>query len=77
MLWAPGSPSLYKLRSTLLINGKAIDQETNSFGIRQATFDVNRGLLINGRHIKINGVCLHGDGGAVGTAVPERVWSDD
>ena len=45
-----------------------------TFGIRDIKFDVDRGFLLNGEHIKLNGVCIHGDGGSVGTAVPERIW---
>ena len=43
-------------------------------GIRRAEFDADRGFLLNGKQVKLNGVCLHHDGGAVGAAVPERVW---
>ncbi len=43
-------------------------------GIRSAVFDVNRGFLLNGEHVKLNGVCVHQDAGCVGSAVPERMW---
>jgi beta-galactosidase len=36
--------------------------------------DADQGFLLNGHRCKINGVCLHHDGGCVGAAVPERVW---
>jgi len=74
MLWSPRSPYIYGLRSTLLVHGIAVDQDTTTFGVRDVNFDVDRGLLINGQHFKMNGVCIHGDGGSVGAAVPERVW---
>ena len=35
---------------------------------------MDRGFLLNGKQVKLNGVCLHHDGGSVGAAVPERVW---
>ncbi len=73
-LWSVDDPRLYTLRSTVLRNGEAIDGEDTTFGIRSATFDADRGFLLNGRQVKINGVCLHHDGGCVGAAVPERVW---
>jgi beta-galactosidase len=73
-LWSVGSPHLYTARCTLHSKGRQLDQETTTFGIREVKFDVDRGLLLNGEHIKLNGVCIHGDGGSVGTAVPERVW---
>jgi beta-galactosidase len=73
-LWSPATPQLYQARVTLVADGSPVDTETTSFGIRDVRFDVDRGLLLNGEHIKMNGVCIHGDGGSVGTAVPERVW---
>ena len=45
-----------------------------TFGIREVKFDVDRGFLLNGEHVKMNGVCIHGDCGSVGTAVPEGMW---
>jgi beta-galactosidase len=73
-LWSVTTPHLYRVRCTLRSRGTQIDQETTTFGIRHIAFDVDRGFLLNGEHIKLNGVCIHGDGGAVGTAVPERLW---
>jgi beta-galactosidase len=35
---------------------------------------VDKGFLLNGEQVKMNGVCVHDDGGAVGVAVPARVW---
>jgi beta-galactosidase len=73
-LWSGTTPHLYQVRCTLHSGGVKIDQETTTFGIRHIVFDVARGFLLNGEHVKLNGVCIHGDGGAVGTAVPERLW---
>jgi beta-galactosidase len=73
-LWFTQSPHLYMARCTLHSNRKQLDQETATFGIRDIKFDVDKGFLLNGEHVKLNGVCIHGDGGSVGTAVPERVW---
>jgi beta-galactosidase len=73
-LWSTGSPHLYTARCTLHSKGTQLDQETTTFGIRNIKFDVDKGFLLNGEHVKLNGVCIHGDGGSVGTAVPERVW---
>jgi beta-galactosidase len=72
-LWSPDSPSLYRVRTELLVNGTVVDSTETSFGVRNVDFDVNRGLLINGVQVKMRGVCLHHDGGAVGAAVPEAV----
>jgi beta-galactosidase len=73
-LWSVAAPHLYSLRSTLRLSGRELDQATTSFGIRDIEFDADRGFLLNGEHVKMNGVCIHGDGGSVGTAIPERIW---
>lgn len=73
-LWSGERPELYRLRSALAAGGGEVDAVTTSFGVRSVVFDPDRGLLLNGRRVKMNGVCIHGDGGSVGAAVPERVW---
>ena len=73
-LWSPSGPYLYQLHSRVTAGGQVADEYETSFGIREAVFDADRGFLLNGQHLKLNGVCLHHDGGAVGAAVPERVW---
>jgi beta-galactosidase len=73
-LWSVEDPALYTLRSMLLAQGQVVDQYETPFGIRKIAFDVDRGFLLNDRPVKLNGVCLHHDGGCVGAAVPERVW---
>ena len=73
-LWSVATPHLYTVRSTVRSGEEQLDQDSVTFGIREIKFDVDRGFLLNGEHIKLNGVCIHGDGGSVGTAVPERIW---
>ena len=73
-LWTLEAPQLHAVETAVLADGVPTDSETTPFGIRDARFDVDRGFLLNGEHIKLNGVCLHGDCGAVGVAVPERMW---
>ncbi len=53
---------------------EVLDVYETPFGIREIRFDADRGFLLNGERTKINGVCLHHDGGCVGAAVPEGVW---
>ena len=74
-LWSVESPTMYRLRTVLLVGGRAVDSTTTHFGIRSIAWDKDRGFLLNGRRVKLNGVNLHHDGGAVGAAVPERVWA--
>jgi beta-galactosidase len=73
-LWSPGSPSLYSANQVLHNAGREADATTTLFGIRSIEFKPDEGFLLNGECVKINGVCLHDDGGAVGTAVPIRIW---
>jgi beta-galactosidase len=73
-LWSPAHPTLYTVRSTVRESGSVVDVYDTPIGIREALFDADRGFLLNGEHIKLNGVCLHQEAGSVGSAVPERVW---
>lgn len=73
-LWSVESPYLYTLKSTILVNGKETDAVFTDMGIRTIEYHVDHGFLLNGKQVKMKGVNLHHDGGAVGAAVPERVW---
>ncbi len=73
-LWSIESPTLYKLHTVIVEGKKNIDEVVTTVGIRSIVYDVDKGFLLNGEHVKMNGVCLHHDGGSVGAAVPEKVW---
>jgi beta-galactosidase len=73
-LWSPNDPNLYKLKTTLLLNGKVSDVITEQVGFRFFTFDKDKGFSLNGVSMKMNGVCIHDDAGALGSAVPAGVW---
>ena len=73
-LWAIENPYLYTVRSVLMDQGRVVDGCDTPFGIRTIAFDADRGCLLNGKKVKLNGVCLHHEAGSVGAAVPERVW---
>ncbi|MDR1369744.1 MAG: DUF4982 domain-containing protein [Dysgonamonadaceae bacterium] len=73
-LWSIDNPRLYKLRTTVLQNGKVIDRTETVTGIRSLTFDPNKGFALNGEWMKIKGVCIHHDAGVLGSAVPREVW---
>lgn len=74
VLWDVASPQLYKAVTKLIADGKDVDEVTTPFGIRDAHFEAATGFWLNGKNMKIKGVCLHHDGGAFGAAVPLRVW---
>lgn len=73
-LWSPETPDIYNLKSVIINRGKIIDEVISSFGIRDIKYDGDKGFLLNGKHVKMNGVCLHHDAGSVGAAVPEAMW---
>ena len=73
-LWDIDDPHLYTLEASVVVDGKVVDQVTTPFGIRSSEFKSDTGYWLNGRNVKIKGVCLHHDGGAVGAAVPLGVW---
>jgi len=72
ILWSVERPYLYKVVSKVLSGGKVLDTYTTSLGIRYFTFDPDKGFLLNGKHIKILGVCDHHDLGSLGSAVNTR-----
>lgn len=71
-LWGPDSPYLYTMRTLVKARGKVIDNYETTFGVRTIRFDKNKGFFINGENMKLRGVNLHEDAGALGTAVPYR-----
>lgn len=73
-LWSIETPVLYDLYTTILDGKKIIDEVVTPFGIRNIEYNVDKGFFLNGKHVKMNGVCLHHDGGPVGAAVPIGVW---
>lgn len=73
-LWDIDQPNLYKVETKIIIDNSIVDSYTSSFGIRSIEFDSDKGFFLNGTSMKIKGVCLHHDGGLVGSAVPKGVW---
>jgi beta-galactosidase len=71
-LWSIENPSLYRAVSKVELLGKLIDTYETQFGIRSFMFDREKGFFLNGKHVKINGVCDHHDLGALGAAVNTR-----
>lgn len=71
-LWSVDTPHLYRLVTDLTEDGKIIDRYETSFGIRTFRFDSAKGFFLNNKPLKILGVCLHHDLGAVGAAFNTR-----
>lgn len=68
-LWDINNPYLYSVTSELYVNGQIMDSITNPLGFRTFSFDPDKGFILNGRNVKINGVCQHHDLGALGSAM--------
>jgi hypothetical protein len=73
-LWDLEHPNLYLLKTNVLQNGEIIDETTTITGIRSFTFDPDTGFSLNGKQMKMKGVCIHHDAGVLGSAVPREVW---
>ncbi len=78
-LWSLERPYLYRAVTRVECGGSSArggralcDDYTTPFGIRRALFRADSGFFLNGKHVKIRGVCLHHDLGALGAAVNER-----
>jgi beta-galactosidase len=71
-LWSVDRPYLYKAITRIMNKGKVIDEESVSFGIRYFRFDADKGFFLNGKYLKILGVCNHHDLGALGAAINKR-----
>ena len=72
--WDIGKGVLYTAVTRVRSGGKTLDDVRVPFGIREFHFEPATGFWINGRNIKIKGMCLHHDGSAFGAAVPLAVW---
>jgi beta-galactosidase len=72
-LWSLDTPNLYRAIMHVEVDGKPVDEEVTTFGVRTVKFDANRGLLLNGQPVKIKGTCNHQDHAGVGAAIPDRI----
>ncbi|MEO8148492.1 MAG: glycoside hydrolase family 2 TIM barrel-domain containing protein, partial [Bacteroidia bacterium] len=71
-LWSVDTPYLYKAVTKVVSNKKIIDEYVTTFGIRYFKFDTDKGFSLNGKQLKINGVCNHHDLGCLGSAINTR-----
>jgi len=71
-LWNIEDPYLYKAVVKIMNGDRVLDEYATRFGIRDFEFDVNKGFILNGKQVKINGVCNHHDLGSLGTAFNYR-----
>ena len=70
--WSVENPYLYTVQSQIIVNGKEVDRYDTPMGIRTFSFDQHKGFSLNGKEMKIRGVCMHHDLGALGAAFNVR-----
>lgn len=68
VLWSVSNPALYKIKLKVFVAARQMDHYETSFGIRSFHFDAQKGFFLNNQPLKIKGVCLHHDLGALGAA---------
>ena len=74
-LWSTDDPYLYKVETTVKVNGQVTDVYETTTGIRDVDFDADRGFLLNGKPLKLKGVNMHQDHAGVGAAMPEALMA--
>ena len=68
-LWSTTTPNLYTVKTEVLMDGATVDTYETDYGFRYFAFDKNNGFTLNGQKMKLQGVCMHHDLGALGTAI--------
>jgi beta-galactosidase len=72
-LWSLEERLIYKLVTEVQAEGQVVDRYETPFGIRTTEFDAEKGLLLNGKSVKLKGTCNHQDHAGVGAALPDAV----
>lgn len=71
------SPYLYSCEARLLKDGRAIDQVSARFGVRDFKFDPQQGFFLNGRSYPLHGVSRHQDRKGIGNAISKEMHDED
>ncbi|MEH6307488.1 glycoside hydrolase family 2 TIM barrel-domain containing protein [Olivibacter sp. CPCC 100613] len=72
--WSVEDPYLYTLQVQLTTPNQKVDAYQEKIGFRTFRFDANKGFFLNNRNMKLKGVCIHDDAGALGVATFESLW---
>ena len=65
-LWSPDDPCRYEVKVELKENGNVIHQQSVNYGVRSFSYDAEKGFVLNGKPLLINGACVHHDDGVLG-----------
>ncbi len=71
-LWSPETPTLYRAVTEVRMNGKTVDELETKIGVRTLAWSADKGLLLNGTPLKLNGGCIHHDNGVLGAMAFDR-----
>ena len=71
VLWSLENPYVYKVRTEVRVGNEVVDVYETTTGVRSFRFDPKTGFSLNGRRMKLNGVCEHHDFGCLGAALYE------
>ncbi|WP_152285444.1 beta-galactosidase GalB [Flavicella marina] len=72
VLWKLSDSYLYTAISKVIVDDVVVDEYQTKFGIRTIAFDAEKGFLLNGKVVQLNGVCMHHDQGPLGSAINYR-----
>jgi beta-galactosidase len=72
-LWSPDDPYLYKVVTSVKVNGQVVDVYETTTGLRDVQFTADRGFVLNGKALKLKGVNMHQDHAGVGAAIPDAL----
>ena len=73
-LWSPDNPKLYYVVFELYDGcGNCVEQRRVQCGFREIEFTADRGMLLNGQPLRVNGICCHQDHVGVGIAVSKSL----
>jgi beta-galactosidase len=73
-IWDIDNPVLYTLKSELIIDGVTVDEYISTFGFRTINMTADKGFFLNGKNIKLYGMCNHQDFAGVGAAMTDSLW---
>lgn len=71
-LWSTANPALYTVRTEVKVGDTVVDTYDTEYGFRYIAFDTETGFYLNGENVKLKGVCMHHDQGALGSAAYRR-----
>ena len=72
-LWDIDSPALYEIKTYLMRGDEVCDEYLTRTGFRYFECNSQKGFFLNGRRVKIKGVCGHEDCGLLGKATTPNV----